>query len=244
MIAFITFSCKNEKSNVKSDLELANLKGKVWKIEKTVHSAVGKAVCPAAEKDGCNNSTFVYNKNGNLIESSENDDNGKTSLSIEYVYDRHDICKEIDKYSGDVLKGKEVNNFKDGQLIEVKIFKDDGYPENIFQYEYTGTEQTGGKILDGTGKVISSYRNEYLNGQVNKQIQMDKTGDPVTVTIFTRNEKNDITEYLISNPKENSEYKVTLEYEYDNEGNWIKQIQKSEGEIVAIIMRNITYFNS
>jgi len=42
----------------------------------------------------------------------------------------------------------------------------------------------------------------------------------------------------------NSEYKLTFDYEYDKEGNWIKKTQFYNGEIVVIIMRNITYYKS
>jgi hypothetical protein len=76
MIAIIAFSCKTEQSQVKSDLESANLKGKVWKIDKTIHDAEAKCACPAAMKTECNQSQYVYDNNGNLIESNAIDENG------------------------------------------------------------------------------------------------------------------------------------------------------------------------
>ena len=69
LIAVFAFACKSEKSYVKSDLEAANLKGNVWKVDKTIHDANGKCACPAATKTECNQSKYVYDKKGNIIES-------------------------------------------------------------------------------------------------------------------------------------------------------------------------------
>jgi hypothetical protein len=240
----LALSCSSEMKNVRSDLETSNLKGKVWKIEKTVHNALGKPVCPAAEKDECNNSVFVYNKNGYLTELSELDENGNISSSSKYIYSSKDLCKEIEKYSGNAPKGKEVNVYKNGQLKEVMSFNEQGEPETICSYDYTGQDLTAGKIMNKAGELISSFRNEYSNGQLCKQIALDKSGNPVSITTFIRNEKNDIVEYRVSTPKADSEFKVINEYEYDNLGNWVKKTQKYDGEIVGIVMRNITYYNS
>jgi len=243
-VVVISISCKTGNTGTKSDLEASNLKGQVWKVEKVVHNAMGKTVCPAAEKAECNNSVFVYGKNGYLIESSEIDEDGKVSESSKYLYGGSDLCKGIEKYAANVLKGKEINTYKNGKLTEVRVFNEQGETESILTYEYSGSELTGGKVFNKAGELISSFRNEYSNGRLIKQTSLDKSGSPSSVTSFIRNEKNDVIEYHVLTPQDNNEFKVINEFEYDNQGNWIKKTQKYDGQIVGIVMRNITYYNS
>jgi hypothetical protein len=243
MVVIIAVSCKSEKSNLQSDLEAANLKGKVWKIEKTIHNANAKSCCPAGQKDECKQALYVYNEKGNLVENSTVDDNGKILITTKYVYNRHDVCSEISKYSGNKLVGKEANILQGDKIIAVKVFDEDGANENIQKYEYSGNEIIGGTTLNKAGEVVSSFHNEYLNGQLDSQTEKDGNGDIATITKYKRNSHNDVIESIFTNPKMNTEYKLTFDYEYDDKGNWIKQTQLYNGEIAGIIMRNITYYN-
>lgn len=244
LIAIIAFSCKSEKTDLKSDLELANLKGKVWKIERNIHNANAGSACPAAEKVMCNQSIFVYNERGNLIESSDIDDRGNIALNCKYVYDRHDVCNEIQKYTGEKLVGKEVNILIENKLTEIKSFNEYGVNDKIYKYEYSGGLLAEEKTLNSSGEVESSVHNEYINGQLELQTKKDANGDTTSVVKYKRNAQNDIIEYTITVPKGNMEYRFTFEYEYDDEGNWTKQTQFYNGGIETITLRNITYFNT
>lgn len=64
----------------------------------------------------------------------------------------------------------------------------------------------------------------------------------INITKFKRNTNNDIIESVILVSKNNKEYKITFEYEYDSTGNWIKQTKIYNGQIENIILRNIEYF--
>lgn len=64
----------------------------------------------------------------------------------------------------------------------------------------------------------------------------------ISITKFKRNTSNDIVESVILVSKDNKEYKITFEYEYDSLGNWIKQTKIYNGQIENIILRNIEYF--
>jgi hypothetical protein len=92
LIVFIAFSCKSEQLPPKSDLQIANLKGNIWKIDKKVHDANGKCACPAAMKVECNQSQYVYDKKGNLTESFTINENGIINFSTKYIYNRHGVC--------------------------------------------------------------------------------------------------------------------------------------------------------
>jgi hypothetical protein len=243
IIAFFTFSCNSEKSNQKSDLDASNLKGKVWKIQRTVHK-VGNVVCPAAERDNCNQIISIYNKKGNLTESSEVNDNGQVVNISKCIYNGHDECPEISKYSGDKFTGKQLNIFRSGKIIESKVFNKDGEIENIHKYEYSGDELSSGTTLNKAGEVVSSFQNKFFKGQLESQIEKNSTGEISSVTKYKRNIYNDVTESARTFLRDSTEFKPTFDYKYDNQGNWIQQTQLYKGEIAAIIVRNITYYTN
>ncbi len=239
------YSCNSEKRNYQSDLEESNLKGKIRKVEKTIHNADEKiTTCPCGEKEECKQTLTVYNEKGKLTESVTLDIDGKILVTSRYIYNRQDLCKEIDRYTGKNLVGKEVNIFHGGQLKEVKVFNADGAAENVYTYEYSGGAVLSGTTLDDNGEIIGAFHNEYLNGQLDSQTKKDKNGNITLVTKYMRNANNDVTESIFTYPLMNTEYKMKFDYEYDNQGNWIKQIQIYNGEIVTIITRNITYYHS
>lgn len=236
------YTCNSEKYNYQSDLEESNLKGKVWKVEKTIHNADEKVTtCPCGEREECKQALYVYNGKGNLVESTTIDIDGKILINSRYSYNRQDVCKEIDRYSGKKLVGKEVNMLQGDKVKEVKVFNADGVTENVYTYDYSGGAVSAGTILNEKGEIVGSFQNEYLNGQLDSQTKKDNSGNITVITKYKRNANNDVTESIFINPIMNSEYKLAFSYEYDKMGNWIKQTQLFNGEIVAIIMRNITY---
>jgi hypothetical protein len=243
MIICLLFSCDSERSNVKSDLVASNLKGKIWKIQRTIYKVGDKVKCPACQRDNDKNSFYVYDAEGKLIKCSEMDENGDTVLVSRYIYNHQGVCTEIDKYSGGKITGKLVNLLQGGRVTEVKEYNEEGTVENIYKYEYAENEISAGKVLNKSGDVVSSFNYEYLNGQICSQIEKNGTGDLWTVTKYKRNSNNDIIETIKSYPNDASEYKPTFEYEYDNLRNWVKQTQYYEGEIAGIVVRNLTYFN-
>lgn len=240
IIAFIFFSCKSGQTNKKSDLALANLKGSVWKIDKTVHET-GSA-CGCVLKTECNKSNSVYNEKGNLSELYTIDENGVINDSSKYIYNRQGVCSEIEKFSLKKPAGKEVAVIQGGKLAGYKIFDENGSQVATLTYEYSGDQITVEKTLDSKGEVVSSVEKEYLNGQLVSQTEKDSNGDVKSTIRFKRNESNDIIEYLVVTSKDNKEYKFTYEYEYDSTGNWTKQTRFYQGQIENIVLRNIEYF--
>lgn len=244
MIAFIAFSCNTEKSNAKSDLEESNLKGKVWKIEKNIHETNQNMRCPCGgEKDECKQMLFVYNKKGNLVESSELDDQGKILLTSRYAYNRGDVCSEIKRYSGDKYVGKKEHIIQRGRVTEVREIDEDGKIENVIKNEYTAGEISGGKVLNKIGEVVSSFHNEFSNGQLDVITEKNAAGDILSVSKYKRNSSNDVVELIKSYPKDSREIKFTFTYDYDNNGNWTQQTLLFDGEIAGIFVRNITYYD-
>ena len=242
LIAFVAFSCKSEQSHLRSDLETANLKGKVWKIDRTIHDTQYKCAC--SMKTECNQSKYVYNEKGNLIKAITIDENGSVNDSSKYVYNSSGLCSEITKFTANKLAGKEVPILKGERVTGVKIYDENGRIESTLNYVYSGDEISEEKTLNSKGDVVSSIQNDFLNGELVTQTEKDDKGNIIRISKFKRNTSNDIIECLFTASKDNKEYKITYEYEYDNAGNWIKQTKFYDSQIVNIVVRNIEYYTA
>jgi hypothetical protein len=245
-VIFTAISCNSQNSghsgSKSNGLALANLKGKVSRMQKTLHQ-VKNSTCPAA---GCGNikqQITLYNEKGNSVESYSINENGDTAFISKYFYNRHNQCKEIDKYNRNVLIGKEVNTFEGNKLLEVKIYNEYGESGNVNHYEYSGDELLGGKVLNDKGDLISSFQNKYAGGQIDTLIERDMNGEVSTITKYFRNKDQDVIASTVYYPKIKEEIKVMFEYEFDRAGNWTRQTQRFNGDIVQIIIRNISYYN-
>jgi hypothetical protein len=242
MIVFIAFSCNSEQSRLKSDLQSANLKGNVWKIDKTIHKTGN--TCGCVLKTECNQSKYVYNEKGNLIEWYSIDENGSINDSSEYIYNRRGMCSEIAMFSGRKSTGRQVAVIHGDKVTGYKIYNENGNNETTLDYVYSGNDITEEITLSANGEVISSVQKEFLNGQLVSESEKDNNGNVKSTSKFKRNSNNDILECLILVTKDNKEFKLTYEYEYDNAGNWTKQTQFLDGAIINIVVRNIEYFKS
>jgi hypothetical protein len=242
MIALIAVACIPVQSHLKSDLEIANLKGNVLKIDWTIHDTKNKCACTI--KTECNESKYVYDKRGNLLESYTIDENGSINDSSKYVYNRQGVCSEIIKFSGKELIGKEVPVLEEEKVTGVKIYDQNGKIESTLIYTYSGNEISEEKTLNSDGEVVSIVQKEFLTGQLVSQIEKDNNGKVISISKFRRNDNNDIIECLFTITKDDKEYKLIYEYEYDTAGNWIKQTKFYESQIVNIVVRNIEYFKS
>jgi hypothetical protein len=243
LVYIFAIACKSERYNPKSDLEASNLKGKVWKIEKTIFRASDKSKCPCSGLNEDKQTFYIYNDKGNLTESSKVDEDGNIVLVSKYLYNRHGVCNEIADYlPGEKPAGKEVNTITGKKVTEVKVYDEGGKIENTCKYTYSGNELSEGRTYNKAGDPVSSFQNVYLDGQVNTRTDRNILLNISKVTRYKRNTSNDISEYTVTNSSDSTDFKITMEYEYDNQGNWIKQTQVYNGEIQGIILRNITYY--
>jgi hypothetical protein len=239
VIVIIAFACRSEQFQLVSDLKLVNLKGNVWKIDKTNHETGNK--CGCVLKTDCNQSKYVYNEKGNLITWYTIDENGIVNDSTNYNYNRHGLCSEIKMFSGRKPVGKQTPILQGEKLTGYKIFNTNGELETTLNFVYSGDEITEEKTLNDNGEVISSIQKEYSDGQLVSQTERDNNGIVKSTSKFKRNANKDILECLTLIAKDNKEFKLTYEYEYDIAGNWIKQTQFYNGAIIKIIIRNIEY---
>ena len=147
------------------------------------------------------------------------------------------------RFSGEKLTESEINIINKKRVTGTRVLDEMGKVESIIKYEYSGNQITGGQTLSSDDVVVSSFKNEYENGQVALRTDMDNLRKLSTETRYERNSGNDITWYTVTNKTDNNEYRIAFEYEYDDHGNWTKQTQRYNGAILGIIIRNITYSN-
>ena len=238
---FVT-SCNSERT-IDSDLAASNLKGKIIKIEKIVYKSEETPKCPCGGVIDNRQTRFNYNEKGNLTESSVIDEDGNVVTVSKYIYDRHDVCSGVKRFSGEKLTESEINIINKKRVTRTRVLDEMGKVESIIKYEYSGNQITGGQTLSSDDVVVSSFKNEYENGQVALRTDMDNLRKLSTETRYERNSGNDITWYTVTNKTDNNEYRIAFEYEYDDHGNWTKQTQRYNGAILGIIIRNITYSN-
>jgi hypothetical protein len=137
--------------------------------------------------------------------------------------------------------GKQIPVLQDGRITGYKIYNENGKLETTLSYAYSGDDITEEKTLNEKGEAISSIQKEILSGQLVAQTEKDNNGNVIRTSKYKRNANNDVTECLTVIAKDNKEFKLTYEFEYDGAGNWIKQTQFYDGAIINISLRNIEY---
>ena len=241
MCTALMFGCSSNKN----DLEESNLKGEIWKLKETSYEGEEKfGKYQIGDKNYWGHQFYVFNESGNLIESQHLDRKGKIERVSKYIYDDVGNCTEITTYEDDDVVQKQVNLIENDRTAEVQVFDKDGELTEKYQYNYSGSDISGGKIFNGNGGLKISFINELSSGYLNKQIVKDSLGEITSIRKYERNKEGDITEQTVEYPKNTTEYSYTFQYEYDDVGNWIKQFQfDKDGEIEEIIVRNIIYYN-
>jgi hypothetical protein len=240
----VIFSCGTKKTTLQSgmtDLNAANLKGKVFQVRENFHK-VGEACCPGGDKGDCSQITVLYNEDGYTIESVKIGVNGDTMNTSRYIYNEIGKCTGIENYSRRNLASRELNTIENGHVTGVKIVDNNGNPMNTYLFGYKNDLLTDGKILNSENKVLSTFENRYKNGKIKTEIVKDSEGNISSITRNRYNSHGDVIETIIGHPKDNSEYSLVYEYEYDREGNWTKRTQIYNDDIIKISVRDIHYY--
>lgn len=241
VFASLLTSCSSNKN----DLEESNLKGKIWKLKETRYEGEEKfGKYQIGDKRYYGHQLYVFNEEGNLLESQRLDRNGKIERVSKYSYDKNGNCTEITTYEDDKVVQKQVNQIFDNQIVEVQVFDDEGELTEKYQYDYSGSDISSGKIFKGDGGLNLTFQNEISGGLLTKQTVKDSLEKITSIRTYERNKEGDIVTQKIEYPKDTSEYTYTFQYDYDENGNWLKQYQFDEdGKIDDILVRNIVYYD-
>jgi hypothetical protein len=241
VFATLLTSCSSNKNN----LEELNLKGTIWKLKQTRYEGEEKfGKYQIGDKRYYGHLFYVFNEEGNLLETQQLDRKGKIERVSKYSYDNSGNSTEITTYEDDEVVQKRVNQIKDNQIVEVKVFDDDGKLTEKYQYDYSGSDISGGKIFKGDGSLNSTFQNEWSGGLWMGQIAKDSLEQTTYIISHERNNEGDEVRLVIKYPKDTTEHINTFQYEYDEKGNWLKQYQFDEdGKIDDILVRNIVYYD-
>jgi len=240
LVALLT-SCNSKKN----DLEESNLKGKIWKVKETRFDGEEKfGKYQIGDKSYYGHQFYVFNEDGNLIESQQLDRKGKIEKASKYSYDEDGNCIEITTYDDDKVVQKQVNKIEKDKNVETQVFDEEGVLTDKYKYNYSGSDISDGKIYNSNGSLTITFTNELSGGLLSKQIVKDSLGKITSIRTYERNNQGDISTQKIEYPKDTTEYTYTFQYDYDEKENWLKQYQFDEdGKIDDILVRNIIYYD-
>lgn len=189
---------------------------------------------------------FVFNEDGNKAEESLADPDGSDASRAVYSYDKKGRRTEVNTYHPDGKHSLKVNSTfnKKGFEIERILTDTDGGTDNwktLYKYDKKG-KKLEEEILQQNSLVAKIFYKYDANGNVSETEQIGADGISSVVRSFKYDEKGNKVEM-----KEISKgvLKVlhTYEYEFDSNGNWIRQISYEEGKAIMVTEREISYFD-
>lgn len=220
------------------------MKGLVKSIEETTYNALDRFGEIVPGNDTLYKCQVTFNGQGKPVELSSLYGNlFGVHKEVIYTYDGNGMLKSIDDKSDGYLIRKSVYQFdRSGKHTATSVYGSNGSLswKHIITYNTDGKCQEV-KYYDGSGGshyVPTTYRHE--NGNV---IEMQRwPGKEKTVYDSSGNITRSESDYISSDGPD------TYTYEYDQKGNWVKQIKYEQPEAggislpVQITIREITYW--
>lgn len=266
-LSFFFFQCSEEKIR-KNDLSTENLKGKVKYLKETKNKAIEK-FGEIEKGELISKSTYGFDINGYKTEHNELFANDEIFRKIIYRYnEKHYLIKDS-SYFPNINAFDRINTYvydDNDNLMEKNVFfkKSDsleyrwiykynkkGYLEEINVYDYEGGlalkltykydwwgNRKEEKEFSYDGDLLDSYTYKYdWKGKLTKKILI-KADNNCTFSYDKNGDLNEINPGYHNNTKG----KLSMKYEYDNFGNWIKMVTFWEDIPVKISERKIEYY--
>lgn len=243
-VLLLLTACGGASEENGSNAEKDGLNGKVHKVQTLTYNAVARG-----DKIVKNGKPNVYGEEGIFpIEDTRIYDAAGKLDSTVYVVD---AIKYVTVYAHQDGKVSNEKVYQNGTLVYDRSYVyEDGCLKNMIEDNYTNGDKTtneypvdGSKIEYKDGNIIEhgyserDYVVKDASGRILKQSYYNEMEDYLTVREYTYNEKGWLT--AISTEGEGE---ITYEYtDVDNEGNWIRQVIRLDGEPYGITERNITY---
>ncbi len=272
--ALCLYSCSSNQT--KSDLTKHKANGQIYCMYHKVYEAKmedGNLVYGGLAKN-CN--TSYFDQEGKLYQFQTHNKNGhiKTNKSFEYDQENNlvkttllyyknmnvvETCENLYSY----LDGKLdiIKEYRNSQLLTLKkytysqdnIAKITTYDNNdqiIDCIEYKSYQDKNPTEISFTNNAYENnctlkYKNglwvEMIFDQTNKiEVERDDNGLPITSSRCTFTYGEDGEEYEIS------DLQIRYEYEYDQQGNWIKRVSynRQTNQPINILDREITYYST
>jgi len=225
----------------RSDIAVQGLKGKVEVMSESLLQGEG------SKKTNSKN-VFKYDANGNMVELSNYNADGKVISTIRSTYDASGILikEETILGNGNVDLVSAIKTDAKGNKIEQQDVRPMGNIE--FNYKYYYTYDKKGQLTEriayrGNGTFLFKYVFNYDdNGNRTEWIQHGSDSSVVGKVIYKYNEKNNLAEQTEYNGDGSVKAMYTFSYEFDRKNNWVRRKKMQEGKVVEIKEREIKYY--
>lgn len=225
----------------KSDWGFGNVRGNLETIEsKTVDfDSTGKA-------DDSTQSFGVYDRAGNLVKETINDNSGDTTIG-EVTYYGNGFGKEEKTIVNGVVQVRlTIDSVIKGQHTAAQFWDSAGKQLGYCDVIYNEFGQvTWGKTFDMDGKLQFGWEFKIDGRYTIGSSRTDSTGKVVSQGTIKRNDKNDPAEAQYTTTEEGvtTTRKYTYTYDnYDDKGNWTQQSIYRNGRLRSVTKRAITYY--
>ena len=193
---------------------------------------------------------LVYNEHGNVSGVRKKDKNQNLQLREEYIYanpkDKNTLKEKRIYHSSDltILSQELWLRDKQGRVSAIRHMDANGkekYSDN-YTYNAEGLLETDIR-LDASGSRRSETENSYdEDGRISLEVVYDRNGKTLVQNKYTYNVKG-LPDHITTTSADGTVEYYTIEYNYDERGNWIQQIvYKGMGRVPEVILlRMITY---
>jgi hypothetical protein len=268
IITLLFVSCVTDK--IKNDLTKDNFLGKVKSVREFTYDPVekfGKIIKREISKRYGNQTKF--NENGNQIEINRYNSDGRLNYKKTYKYDDRGYKTETNEYGFyGSLRGKSTYEYDDkGNQTKENNYNSDGSLDYQKTYEYDDKGNKTKQISDGylnekwtyeyddKGN-LTDYKNyfhdslKYIfslkyddNGNNTEWNKYNSNGSFYMKSSLKYDDKRNLTELNSYRPDGSINFKITNKYEFDQVGNWTKQIQSKGAKPTYVKEREIEYYN-
>ncbi len=215
--------------------------------------------------------TFKYNSENRKIEEAECNSEGKLLTKTVWEYDKQGKLIRETRFEGEVKKRVSRYNSR-GQETETVHYQFDGKLSSSYFYEYDpeGNLTVKGTVsYNSRGQRTKKSVDKYDTQQnlIENAVYFYPAGDPGWKTVYQYDNFGNLTqrkyygsrgleeeetlkydpngnllERNINNIRKSRREVWTYEYEFDEQGNWIKRIDYRDGTAMYLVKREIEYF--
>lgn len=249
LLAFTMGNCSSHKMN---DLIRFDLKGHIRTIKEITFEAIdssgtiapGKRSRPSWKKD----SYKVFNIDGNLIQEIQYKTDGEVRNKIFYKHISSENKTEEYTFKPDnILLYKRITLYSgEGRLIEKFLYgADDSLLSKwIYTYNNKGFKTEENQFFPQKEKptIRTIYKYDKKGNKINEEMY-NSEGGLIAKWLSKYNRKGLAEEesYYYSDGSLNS--KENYSYEFDEKGNWIRQIIHENDQPRYIVIREIVYYD-
>ncbi|MGM0607362.1 MAG: hypothetical protein ACQESP_02960 [Candidatus Muiribacteriota bacterium] len=186
----------------------------------------------------------THNNRGKLAGADYDKDD--TVLS-EFKYEHDDKGRIIQKtrlYEPDRQRDRKIYKYnRRNQVIKMHRFNSNDNLSAKYEYIYEDDNLVHEILARADDTITSEFYNEYdEKNNLIKQTEYELNERLRFIREYNYDEKNNMINLTVFDHRNNIVKNLTYEYEYSDNGNWIKATVKDKGEPIKIIERKIEFY--